>query len=74
MKAKPRSDFDRKKLEFQAMIAMKELREKGINLAPKGEGYTPYPFDECVQDQIGKGYDEESANNICGYIKSKYGH
>jgi hypothetical protein len=74
MKAKPMSDFDRKKLEFQIQLAVKELREKGINLAPKGEGYTPYPFDTCVQDQLDKGYDEESAHNICGAIKRDYGH
>ena len=72
MKAKPMSDFDRKKLEFQAMIAMKQLREKGISLAPQGEA--SYPWDECISDQLDRGYDEESANNICGYIKAKYGH
>lgn len=38
------------------------------------EGYTPYPFDKCVQDQLDRGYSEESSTKICGYIKSKYGH
>ena len=74
MKAQPLSDFDRNKLEFQAMIAMKELREKGINLAPQGEGYTPYPWDECIKDQEARYGDKETAKSICGYIKSKYGH
>lgn len=30
-----------------------------------------YPWDDCIADQLDKGYDEESANKICGYIKAK---
>lgn len=70
MKQQKMSAFDRKKLEFQVQIALKELREKGINLAEEG---TSYPFDECVQDQLDRGYDDESAHNICGAIKRDYG-
>jgi len=73
MKAKPMSDFDRKKLEFQIQLAVKELREKGINLAPQGEGKQSYPWDECIADQTERYGDEETAKKICGYIKSEYG-
>ena len=31
-----------------------------------------YPWDECVAEQSKK-YDKESAEKICGYIKSKNG-
>jgi hypothetical protein len=31
-----------------------------------------YPWDQCISDQKARGYSEESANKICGYIKSKY--
>lgn len=30
-----------------------------------------YPWDQCIADQQEKGYSEERANKICGYIKSK---
>lgn len=32
-----------------------------------------YPWDECIADQTAKYGDEETANKVCGYIKSKYG-
>ena len=32
-----------------------------------------YPWDECVADQTARYGDEETAKNVCGYIKSKYG-
>lgn len=30
-----------------------------------------YPWDQCIEDQIAKGYSEERAARICGYIKAK---
>lgn len=71
MKAEKMSAFDRKKLEFQVQIALKELREKGINLAEEGGG--SYPWDECIKDQTERYGDEETAQKVCGYIKSEYG-
>lgn len=50
----------------QKQIAEYQLKQEGVNLAE-------YPWDECIADQLDRGYSEESANNICGYIKSKYG-
>lgn len=32
-----------------------------------------YPWDKCISDQLDKGYSQESASKICGYIKAKYG-
>lgn len=69
MKAKPMSDFDRKKLEFQVMLLKKELAEKGIRLAEEG---TSYPWDTCIAEQTEK-YGADSAERICGWIKSEYG-
>jgi hypothetical protein len=34
--------------------------------------FADYPWDECIDDQLNRGYDEESANNICGWIKANY--
>lgn len=33
------------------------------------EVFADYPWDECVSDQLDKGYSEESANKICGFIR-----
>ena len=66
MKAKPMSDFDRNKLEFQALLANKQLRERGIHLAD-------YPWDECIADQIKQYGDEETAKAVCGKIKAESG-
>ena len=68
MKSKPMSKFDEKKLEFQILLANKELRERGINLAEEGGG--SYPWDECIADQTAK-YGEEAAAKICGAIKAQ---
>jgi len=44
--------------------------EKGINLAEDGGAY---PWDECIADQTARYGDEETAQKVCGYIKSEYG-
>jgi hypothetical protein len=49
----------------------KILSEKGINLADEGGG--SYPWDECIADQTARYGDEETAQKVCGYIKSEYG-
>ena len=56
--------------EFQVMLLKRELAEKGIRLAEEGGG--SYPWDECIKDQTAK-YGADSAEKICGYIKSQYG-
>jgi hypothetical protein len=37
------------------------------------EGGGAYPWDECIADQTARYGDEETANKVCGYIKSEYG-
>ncbi len=32
-----------------------------------------YPWGQCISDQKKAGHDQNSANNICGSIKGKYG-
>lgn len=34
------------------------------------EEFAPYPWQECINDQLERGYSEESAAKICGYIKA----
>ena len=65
MKAKPQSDFDRKKDEFQLLSAERDVRLKGIELAA-------YDWDTCIADMTEK-YDAEIAPKVCGMIRAKYG-
>ena len=46
--------------------AMSAIEKEGIHLAE-------YPWDQCIDDQMKKYENKEIAQNICGYIKSKYG-
>lgn len=48
-----------------------KLRKNQFNIQ-KENSFAAYPWDECIQDQLDRGYDEESANNICGWIKANY--
>ncbi|MDG6937778.1 MAG: hypothetical protein JRN42_04465, partial [Nitrososphaerota archaeon] len=36
-----------------------------------GKGAEKYPWDQCIQDQLDAGHDQESAEKICGSIKAK---
>jgi hypothetical protein len=63
---KTKSPFQRKAEEFQLLSAEKELRLKGIEAAD-------YPWEECVADMTERYGDEETANKVCGMIRSKYG-
>jgi len=54
------------KLENIIKLKFGEIKKpKNVNLAE-------YPWDECVADQLKRGYSEDSANNICGWIKANY--
>lgn len=37
----------------------------------EAEVFADYPWDQCIQDQLDKGLDQEAANNICGLIRSQ---
>jgi hypothetical protein len=65
------SAFDKQRINFRAMLALKHLSDKGINLAEEGGG--DYPWSDCIADQIKQYGDEDTAKKVCGYIKSKYG-
>jgi hypothetical protein len=67
------SPFERKQLEFQVQLALKSLREKGIPLHFAEEGGGSYPWEECIDDQLARYGDMETAQKVCGYIKSEYG-
>ena len=71
MKAEKMSAFDKKRLEFQIQLALKQLKEKGIDISMAAEGGTTYPWDECIADQIKQYGDEETAKNVCGAIKAQ---
>lgn len=50
-----------------------EIKKPDVNPIPKEPiDLATYPWDECVADQLDRGYSEESANNICGWIKANY--
>lgn len=66
------SPFERKQLEFQVQLALKSLREKGIPLH-FAEGGESYPFEECIDDQLARYGDMETAQKVCGFIKREYG-
>ena len=70
MKKEKLSDFDRKRLEFQIAWAEARLRNE-ILLAEEGGG--DYPWEDCIADQIKQYGDKDTAEKVCGYIKSKYG-
>jgi len=36
-----------------------------------GYAFAPYPFNECINDQLERGYSEEVAQKICGKIRSE---
>lgn len=60
-------------------IGMKELDGRMVpNCVPikeelKGVKLEDYPWDECIADQMAKYENEETAQKICGWIKSNYG-
>jgi len=60
------SSFSRNAIEFERAIIERDIKESGVNLAD-------YPWDQCIADATERYGDEETANKVCGYIKSKYG-
>ena len=66
VEGKSKSPFQRKAEEFQLLSSERELRLKGVQLAD-------YPWDECIADMTERYGDEETAKNVCGMIKAKYG-
>lgn len=50
--------------------AYKVQMEKNYNFA---EDTASYPWDECIADQTARYGDKDTAEKVCGMIKSKYG-
>lgn len=66
MNMKSESPFEKNQNEFLLKLAEAELRSKEIDAAK-------YDWDQCVSDMTERYGDEETANKVCGMIKSKYG-
>jgi len=60
-----------KSLPIGSINPTKLSEEDSIKLVIKRMELGDYPWDECIADQKKAGHSEESANKICGYIKSK---
>ena len=65
------SKFSEYRIKTQMMLAANDAMERGINLAEEGGG--SYPWQECIDDQIARYGDQDTAERICGYIRSEYG-
>ena len=70
MKQEKMSAFERNKLDFLIRFAEARLRNE-ILLAE--EGGADYPWEDCIADQIKQYGDKDTAEKVCGAIKSKYG-
>lgn len=61
---------------FEQIISIKKaLRDQAkfeSQEETKQNNFADYPWDDCIADQLDRGYSEESANNICGWIKANY--
>tara|TARA_R110002153_G_scaffold1511_3_gene7762 strand:+ start:6039 stop:7145 length:1107 start_codon:yes stop_codon:yes gene_type:complete len=71
-------ELDQEKIDFWRMyLDIKMQKEFGINT--KKEVYSEkfnleaYPWDDCIADQMATYGDKETAERVCGSIKSKYG-
>lgn len=64
------SSYSKNRIQTQMALAAKDAIKRGINLAEEGGSY---PWDECIADQEARYGDLETAQKVCGYIKSEYG-
>ena len=55
------------KLAFENHLSEKHE----VEFVPEGEG--SFPWDECIAKMLNEYGDEETAKNVCGSIKAKYG-
>ena len=69
---KTENTFERNRIAFLASVLMAEIRKNGISLAEE-KGAGSYPWEDCIADQTERYGDEETAQKVCGYIKSEYG-
>jgi Skp family chaperone for outer membrane proteins len=57
----PKSHFDRLEQEY-----LDRLKSNQADLSN-----ADYSWDDCIEEQLAKGYDQAKAEKICGYIKAK---
>lgn len=58
--------FEKNLIEIRAKSVEFELKQKGVDIKL-------YDWDQCIADQIERYGDEDTANKVCGYIKSQAG-
>ncbi len=58
---------------FHNQTGYTTLKLNGQTLFGAKESLEAYPWDECIADQIAEYGSKETAEKICGMIKSKYG-
>lgn len=51
---------------------VRNIRLDLSDVKTKKEEFKPYPWDECIADQMERYGDEEIAKRICGWIKANY--
>ena len=64
--------FSEYRIKTQMLLATKDAEARGIHLAE--EGGNSYAWDDCIADQTERYGDQATAERICGYIRSEYGH
>ena len=58
--------LDEGKEQDQAVAMCISMYEEGFESVKLAD----YPWDECIDDQLARGLDEESANKLCGWIRA----
>lgn len=65
--------FEKNRINFVATIVENDLRKDGVLLAEDKGGPGSFPWDECIAKMKDEYGDLETAQKVCGMIKSKYG-
>jgi len=64
-------------MKLEQIIKLKlnnfEIKKPDVNPVAKEPIYmADYPWEDCIADQVARYGDEETAKNICGWIKANY--
>jgi len=54
-----------------ALVDSPAIEKNFMYFNAETEVFADYPWDQCIQDQKDRGLSEDSANNICGWIRSQ---
>ena len=58
-------------LKKKKALSEEEVAREVERITATVKDFAAYPWDQCIQDQLDAGHDEESANKICGFIKAR---